>query len=117
MKLSDEVYTALQQKASAVGLSVAELVATSLNTQYSLSVGHKSDAEEARQRLLGFAGVISMGYATIGGGKLKNGQTGVLIKFDTGEIEWKRRRAVADQAYVKADDPAKASALWREINE
>ncbi|TVP63717.1 MAG: hypothetical protein EA343_07370 [Nodularia sp. (in: Bacteria)] len=64
VKLSDEVYTALQQQASAVGVSVAELVATSLNSQYSLSVSPKSDAEEARQRLLGFAGVISMDYAT-----------------------------------------------------
>ncbi|MEA5514949.1 hypothetical protein [Nodularia sp. UHCC 0506] len=64
LELSDEVYTALHQQAIAVGLSVAELVATSLNRQYSLSVSPKSDAEEARQRLLGFAGVISMGYAT-----------------------------------------------------
>ncbi|YAF97897.1 MAG: hypothetical protein AB3A66_09685 [Nodularia sp. CChRGM 3473] len=64
VKLSDEVYTALQQQASAVGVSVEELVSMSLNSQYSLSFSHKSDAEEERQRLLGFAGVISMGYAT-----------------------------------------------------
>jgi hypothetical protein len=64
LELSDEVYTALHQQASAVGLSVEELVATSINRQYSLSVTPTSDGEEARQRLLGFAGVISMGYAT-----------------------------------------------------
>lgn len=64
LELSDEVYKALQQQASVVGVSVAELVATSLDTQYSLSVGHKSDGEEVRQRLLRYAGVISMGYAT-----------------------------------------------------
>jgi hypothetical protein len=29
-----------------------------------LSVSPKSDAEEARQRLLGYGGVISQGYAT-----------------------------------------------------
>ncbi|MEA5577980.1 hypothetical protein [Anabaena sp. UHCC 0451] len=64
LELNDEVYTVLQQQASAVGLSVAELVAASLNRQYSLSVSPKSDAEEARQRLLGYTGVISLGYAT-----------------------------------------------------
>jgi hypothetical protein len=64
LELNDDVYTVLQQQASAVGLSVAELVAASLNRQYSLSVSPKSDAEEARQRLLGYAGVISLGYAT-----------------------------------------------------
>nr|WP_228036994.1 hypothetical protein [Anabaena sp. FACHB-1391] len=54
----------MQQQASAVGISVAELVATSLNRQYSLLVSPQSDVEEARQRLLGYAGVISLGYAT-----------------------------------------------------
>lgn len=64
LELSDEVYTALQQQANAVGLSVAELVGASLNRQYSLSVSPKSSTEEARQRLLGYAGAISLGYAT-----------------------------------------------------
>lgn len=51
LELNDDVYTALQQQASAVGLSVAELVAASLNRQYSLSVSPKSDAEpEARAK-------------------------------------------------------------------
>ncbi|MDD1416085.1 hypothetical protein MEN41_16070 [Dolichospermum sp. ST_con] len=50
LELSDDVYTALQQQGSAVGLSVAELVATSLNRQYSLSVTPKSDTPEARAK-------------------------------------------------------------------
>ncbi len=64
LELNDDVYNVLQQQASAVGISVAELVAASLNRQYSLSVTPKSDAEEARQRLLDYAGVISLGYTT-----------------------------------------------------
>ena len=64
LELNDDVYKVLQQQATAVGVSVAELVATSLNRQYSLLVSPQSDVEEARQRLLGYAGVISLGYAT-----------------------------------------------------
>jgi hypothetical protein len=50
LELSDDVYTALQQQASVVGLSVAELVAMSLNRQYGLSVTPKSDTPEARAK-------------------------------------------------------------------
>ena len=64
LELNDDVYKVLQQQASAVGISVAELVATSLNRQYSLLISPQSDVEEARQRLLSYAGVISFGYAT-----------------------------------------------------
>ena len=64
LELNDDVYKVLQQQATAVGVSVAELVATSLNRQYSLLVSPQSDSEEVRQRLLGYAGVISLGYAT-----------------------------------------------------
>ncbi|BAZ79757.1 MAG: hypothetical protein ACKO9I_02425 [Sphaerospermopsis kisseleviana] len=60
LELNDDVYMAFQQQATAVGVSVAELVAASLNRQYSLSVSPQSDTEEARQRLLGFAGVITI---------------------------------------------------------
>lgn len=60
LELNDDVYIALQQQTTAVGVSVAELVAASLNRQYSLSVSPQSDTEEARQRLLGFAGVITI---------------------------------------------------------
>jgi hypothetical protein len=64
LELNDDVYKVLQQQASAVGISVAELVAASLNRQYSLSIGSQYDVDEARQRLLGYAGVISLDYAT-----------------------------------------------------
>ena len=43
LELNDDVYKVLQQQASAVGISVAELVATSLNRQYSLLVSPQSD--------------------------------------------------------------------------
>ncbi|MBP5976849.1 hypothetical protein HW132_30035 [Brasilonema sp. CT11] len=68
LELSDEVYAVLQQQASAVGLSVAEWVITSLNQQHgSLASSHSQtelQREEARQRLLHYAGAISLGYAT-----------------------------------------------------
>ena len=52
LELSDDVYKALQQQASAVGLSVAELVAASLNRQYSFSVSPKSDMMALKKGLL-----------------------------------------------------------------
>jgi len=64
LELSDEVYTTLQQQAHAVGISVAELVSAFVNRQYSLPASSQFSTEEARQRLLGYAGVISIGYAT-----------------------------------------------------
>lgn len=57
-------------------------------------------------------------FATIvGGGKLKSGESGVLIQFDSGALEWKSRSAVRDQAYVKTNDPAHNQKLWREIDQ
>lgn len=57
-------------------------------------------------------------FATIvGGGKLKSGESGVLIQFDSGALEWKSRSAVRDQAYVKTNDPAHSQKLWREIDQ
>jgi hypothetical protein len=57
-------------------------------------------------------------FATVvGGGKLRSGDRGVLIEFDTGEIEWKTRDAVTTQAFVRTDDPAHSSKLWRDIDE
>lgn len=65
LELSDEVYTALQRQANDAGISVAELVAVVINNrQYSLPITSKSYNEEAHQRLLGYAGVISLGYPT-----------------------------------------------------
>lgn len=52
-----------------------------------------------------------------GGGKLTTGEKGVLLKFDTGELEWKKREAVTQQAYVKTNDPAIKTMLWRDIDQ
>ncbi|HAA33651.1 MAG TPA: hypothetical protein DCE56_45380 [Cyanobacteria bacterium UBA8553] len=68
LEISDEVYATLQQQASAVGLSVSEWLIASLNEQYGLLTGSpvhtETQDEEARQRLLRYAGAISLGYAT-----------------------------------------------------
>lgn len=57
-------------------------------------------------------------FATVfGGGRLRDGERGVLIQFDTGENEWKTRRAVDTQSYVRTDDPASSARLWREIDQ
>lgn len=68
LELSDEVYAALQQQARAVGLSVAELVVVSLKRQHGFldkaDVNTEVQKKEARQRLLQYAGAISLGYAT-----------------------------------------------------
>jgi hypothetical protein len=45
------------------------------------------------------------------------GERGVLIKFDTGDLEWKVRSAVSTQAFVKTDDTALNDKLWEEIDE
>lgn len=57
-------------------------------------------------------------FATVvGGGRLRNGERGVLIQFDTGELEWKTRSAVMNQTYVRTDDPAHSARLWRDIDQ
>lgn len=68
LELSDEVYTALQQQAEVTGVSLAELVATSIEEQYASLRREKSQAETekeaARQRFRSHAGSINLGYAT-----------------------------------------------------
>lgn len=67
LELSDEVYAALQQKANAAGLSVAEWIVASVSTQSNFSSQTLSLAEqqkEARQRFRNHAGKVSLGYAT-----------------------------------------------------
>ncbi|WP_225896082.1 hypothetical protein [Dendronalium phyllosphericum] len=68
LELSDDVYAALQQQADAVGLSVAELIVTSLTQQHGLLTGAnlqpEAHTEEVLQRLLNYAGAVSLGYAT-----------------------------------------------------
>jgi hypothetical protein len=67
LEISDEVYTVLQQQASAVGLPVSEWLIASLKKQYGSSTSfalNNEEEKEARQRLLTHAGAISLGYAT-----------------------------------------------------
>ena len=68
LELSDEVYAALQQQAEVAGVSLAELVATSIEQQYRSPRREKSQAETekeaARQRFRSHAGTINLGYAT-----------------------------------------------------
>ncbi|MEH2378826.1 MAG: hypothetical protein V7K27_07950 [Nostoc sp.] len=68
LELSDEVYAALQQKAEVTGVSLAELVATSIEQQYSSLRREKSqteiEKEASRQRFRSHAGSINLGYAT-----------------------------------------------------
>lgn len=57
-------------------------------------------------------------FATVlGGNNDRNGQRMVKIRFDSGEVEWKTRNAVMDQAYVKMDDPAIKAGQWKEFND
>lgn len=68
LELSDEVYAALQQQAEVEGVSLAELVATSIEQQYGSLRREKSqvetEKEAARQRFQSHAGIINLGYAT-----------------------------------------------------
>ncbi len=68
LELSDEVYAALQQQAEVAGVSLAELVASSIEQQYGSPRREKSQAETekevARQRFRSHAGSINLGYAT-----------------------------------------------------
>lgn len=67
LELNDEVYADLQQKANAVGLSIAEWIVAALSTQsngVSRVLHSVAQQEEARQRFRSHAGAISLGYAT-----------------------------------------------------
>jgi hypothetical protein len=67
LEISDEVYADLQQKANAVGLSIAEWIVAVVSYQSSgvSKILHSVEQqEEARQRFRNHAGVISLGYAT-----------------------------------------------------
>ncbi|MFW9262900.1 hypothetical protein [Nostoc sp. CALU 546] len=67
-ELSDEVYATLQQQAEVAGVSLAELVATSIEQQYASVRRENSqpetEKEAARQRFRSHAGSINLGYAT-----------------------------------------------------
>jgi len=67
VELSDEVYTDLQQKAEALGLSVTEWVVAVLGQQENGVINSPVSAEqqhEARQKFRSYAGVLSLGYPT-----------------------------------------------------
>ena len=68
LELSDELYAVLQQQAMTKGFSVAEYSVVFLTQQHQLiapaNLPDRSDSKEAHQRLLSYAGVISLGAAT-----------------------------------------------------
>ena len=67
LELSDEVYAVWRQHANAVGLSVAEWIIASLGQQNGFPthpVPTEVQRREARERLLRYAGAISLGCAT-----------------------------------------------------
>jgi len=67
LEISDEVYANLQQKANAVGLSIAEWIVAVVsyqNSDVSKVLHSVAQQEEARQRFRNHAGAISLGYAT-----------------------------------------------------
>ncbi|MEA5603003.1 hypothetical protein [Nostoc sp. UHCC 0252] len=67
-ELSDEVYAALQEQADVAGVSLAELVVTFIEQQYSSLKRENSqpetEKEADRQRFRSHAGSINLGYAT-----------------------------------------------------
>jgi hypothetical protein len=67
LELSDEVYADLQQKANAIGLSIADWIVAIVSNQNGsvIKILHSAARqEEARQRFRNHAGAISLGYAT-----------------------------------------------------
>jgi hypothetical protein len=66
LELSDEVCTALKQKAESAGISLSEWIEATLDRQSGLSSHRKIDAENqaARQRFRRHAGAIDLGYPT-----------------------------------------------------
>jgi hypothetical protein len=67
LELSDEIYTDLQQKADAVGLSITEWIVASLSSQSNIvnqALNSGVQQEEARRRFRNHTGVISLGYPT-----------------------------------------------------
>ena len=81
LELSDEVYTNLQHKANAVGLSIAEWIVAKLGQEDILDLS-EDRKETARQRFRSHAGSISLGYAT---------------KIDNESIDADLARAYADE--------------------
>lgn len=67
LEISDEVYADLQQKSSAVGVSITDWIVTLLSTQNSLDSNIVLSPElqsQARNKFRKHAGAISLGYST-----------------------------------------------------
>ncbi len=68
LELPDEIYANLQQQAEIAGISLSELVATSLKRQHSLiqDKAQRTEAEKeaARKRFKSHFGEINLGYPT-----------------------------------------------------
>ncbi|OYD90653.1 hypothetical protein CDG76_31015 [Nostoc sp. 'Peltigera membranacea cyanobiont' 210A] len=68
LELSDELYAALQQQAEVAGVSLAELVATSIEQQYGSlkreNLQTETQKEAVRKRFQSHAGTINLPYAT-----------------------------------------------------
>jgi hypothetical protein len=66
LELSDELCTALNQKAQHAGVSLSEWIQATLDRQSGLSNQQKTEADEeaARQRFRHHAGAIDLGYPT-----------------------------------------------------
>lgn len=68
LELSDELYTSLKQQAEVFGLSVQELIVSSLMEQSSRNQSERSltvaEKEAVRERFRHHAGSIDLGYAT-----------------------------------------------------
>lgn len=64
LELSDEVCTALKQKAERAGVTLSEWIKVTLDQQSGLSSQQKTEAENeaARQRFRKHAGAIDLGY-------------------------------------------------------
>jgi hypothetical protein len=66
LELSDEVCTALEQKAKSAGISLSEWIKATLDLQSGLSTQQKTEADDeiARQRFHRHAGGIDLGHPT-----------------------------------------------------
>ncbi|MGB7417410.1 MAG: hypothetical protein WA902_24650 [Thermosynechococcaceae cyanobacterium] len=64
LEIGDDTFAAFQRQANAAGLSVAEWIMVSLDSQKVPLADAKPDTEVARQKFRRHAGVISLGYAT-----------------------------------------------------
>jgi hypothetical protein len=133
MKLPEQLKNRNALIGAGIGLLVLQILAISI---LSMLVGDKEPTiakpapAQKNEKCVSAIGMVWTGvrlhldsdcakpFATIvGGNENRNGQRMVRIRFDSGDMEWKTREAVIDQAYVKSDDPALKDASLLIINE